>query len=952
MERCNLDIVIYMNGMTVDYDTMTRKSLGGSETAGVSMAHALAKRGHHVSLFCNTDNAGKHDGVNYIPIDSFMQYASTCPHDVLICQRVPMVFQQHFASKINILWQHDYAQKSQRAEFTGALWNVDKVFCLSDWHINNYLETYKLLAEDNAFFKTSNGIKLIKPNNQPRKNQVVFTNRPERGMDNLLYNILPKLWEKDQEIEVVIAGYDNTVPQMQQYYSTLANTIKAYAEKGFKIRHVGALTKKDLYKLYQESKLFLYPTNFYETSCITAMETQMCGLPMITSNRGALPETLGKNAGIIIDGQANSPEYTEKFVESAWKLMNDEIAYKKCQKEGYEYVKKYDWDNVAKQWEKQFLDMFSEMTAKRQSLYHHLYEREDIMTYKYLAEKVDCDKERAEGLECLYGYIDSPKLYKQKYEQLGKEYAKIETDIELRAYHRVNVAMDGISNYLKDRKITSPKMLDFASGIGNESILFTKEYNAKVDAVNISAEENILAEKMKNKFAPKADINFLVGQDGSQLKENYYDVLFMGEILEHQPNPDIFIDELEKNVKKGGLISFTVPFGMWDDRRNAHLWNFERQDLYELFSKRKNISVQTVSGASNVKLSDNLGWWIVSYQKTPAKLGTINLDRKLALQSPRQLVSTCMIVKNEEAMLGRALASVADISDEIIIADNGSTDRTLDIAKQYGATIVQGQNPQEIGFDEARNFAISHAKNSWILWIDADEELQDSFRIIKYLRNNTMNGYSLKQVHFSTDPPVAPKVDLPIRLFRNHKGVRFYGFVHEHPEIDMGDGVGASMICSDVTIGHDGYLTELGRRKRFERNIPLMFKDREKYPDRLLGKFLMLRDYVHLARYDVEQNRRLTKKALEYCNEALKLFDESFARDNNLYQDEALSFYSEAMKILGIGLEYSSSLVWVDQTGKDHNIDIAGRFKSATEFLDYQKTKLKALEDLYTGEFL
>mgnify|MGYP003675389924 CR=1 FL=1 len=951
MERCNLDIVIYMNGMTVDYDTMTRKSLGGSETAGVSMAHALAKRGHHVSLFCNTDNAGKHDGVNYIPIDSFMQYASTCPHDVLICQRVPMVFQQHFASKINILWQHDYAQKSQRAEFTGALWNVDKVFCLSDWHINNYLETYKLLAEDNAFFKTSNGIKLIKPNNQPRKNQVVFTNRPERGMDNLLYNILPKLWEKDQEIEVVIAGYDNTVPQMQQYYSTLANTIKAYAEKGFKIRHVGALTKKDLYKLYQESKLFLYPTNFYETSCITAMETQMCGLPMITSNRGALPETLGKNAGIIIDGQANSPEYTEKFVESAWKLMNDEIAYKKCQKEGYEYVKKYDWDNVAKQWEKQFLDMFSEMTAKRQSLYHHLYEREDIMTYKYLAEKVDCDKERAEGLECLYGYIDSPKLYKQKYEQLGKEYAKIETDIELRAYHRVNVAMDGISNYLKDRKITSPKMLDFASGIGNESILFTKEYNAKVDAVNISAEENILAEKMKNKFAPKADINFLVGQDGSQLKENYYDVLFMGEILEHQPNPHIFIDELEKNVKKGGLISFTVPFGMWDDRRNAHLWNFERQDLSQMLRDKNNLSIKIVSSDINVNKQEARGWWVVSYTTNNKTCYPIDMDRKINISAPVQTVSVCMITKNAEDMLHRCLKSVKDLANEIIICDNGSTDSTLDIAREYKAKIITCKPATEIGFDTARNHSIKDAKSDWILWIDSDEELLDPINVRKYLRNNMFNGYSLKQHHFTADGSEI-KIDMPVRLFRNNIGIKFLGHVHEHPELGINQGVGSSTVLSDANIAHDGYLTESVRRGRFLRNIELMKKDRQLNPERILGKFLWVRDLIHLARYEIQKNNgSLTQNAVNYCEEAQELFRKEFLTTKTMYQEEALMFYSESLRMLQVGIDYTFSINADLENPEQGRLHI-GRFINKEEFFAYLQSYYEEVSEHLEGDFI
>ena len=154
MENHKLDIVIYMNGMSVNFDTLKTKSLGGSETAGVCIAHALGKRGHHVSLFCNTDNAGKHDNVNYLPIESFQQYAQSCPHDVLIVQRVPEMFMAKYSSKINILWQHDFAQKSRRSQFTGALWNVDKVFCLSDWHIDNYIEINNLRKEDNGFFST------------------------------------------------------------------------------------------------------------------------------------------------------------------------------------------------------------------------------------------------------------------------------------------------------------------------------------------------------------------------------------------------------------------------------------------------------------------------------------------------------------------------------------------------------------------------------------------------------------------------------------------------------------------------------------------------------------------------------------------------------------------------------------------------------------------------------
>tara|TARA_R110000824_G_scaffold13459_1_gene58584 strand:- start:2235 stop:5096 length:2862 start_codon:yes stop_codon:yes gene_type:complete len=953
MEEHKLDIVIYMNGMSVDAKTLETKSLGGSETAGVSMAHALAKLGHHVSLFCNTDNPGKHDGVNYIPLDTFVQYATTCPHDVLICQRVPHVFQQKYASKINILWQHDYAQKSRRNDFTGALWNVDKVFCLSDWHINNYADIHKLKIEDGAFFKTSNGVKLIEPIKHKRKNQVVYTNRPERGMDNLLYNILPKLWEKDQEIEVVIAGYDNTVPEMQQFYDTLNNTIKGFAQKGFKIKHVGALNKKDLYKLYQESKLFLYPTNFYETSCITAMETQMCGLPMVTSRRGALPETLGPRSGRIIEGLANSEAYTNDFVDKAWELMNDEVAYKKCQRMGYKHVQQYDWDNVAEQWTVEFMRIFAEKSANKESLYNHLYEKEDIIAFKHLAE-VKGDKDRVESLECLYGYLKSPELYKQKYKHLGKEYSKVETNFELRNYPRVDVAMAGIKDYLSTRIVDAsvgPRILDFASGIGNESILFSQAFKASVDAVNISEEENELAAKMKDKFGSELPITFHMGSDGELLEQEAYDVVFAGEILEHQQDPHTFLDDLEKNLKTGGLMSITVPFGMWDDRRNAHLWNFERQDLSTMLADKNNLSIKIVSGEINTKKQETKGWWVVSYNKNGKPCKPINLDRKIEIVSPLQTVSVCMITKNAEGMLHRALKSVQDLAHEIIVCDNGSTDSTIEIAKSYGAKIITCEPATVIGFDAARNHSIEKAKGDWILWIDADEELLDPMNVRKYLRDNMFKGYSVKQHHFTADGSEI-KIDLPVRLFRNNSGVKFLGYVHEHPEIGKNLGVGASTVLSDVNIAHDGYLTENVRRGRFVRNIELMQMDRKLNPDRLLGKFLWIRDLIHLARYEIQQNnKQMTQKAVGYYEEAQELFRKEFLTDNNMYQEEALMFYSESMRSLNIGIDFNFSIKAdkdIPTRGREH----IARFKDSEEFFTYLKSYYKEVSENFEGDFI
>ena len=82
-------------------------------------------------------------------------------------------------------------------------------------------------------------------------------------------------------------------------------------------------------------------------------------------------------------------------------------------------------------------------------------------------------------------------------------------------------------------------------------------------------------------------------------------------------------------------------------------------------------------------------------------------------------ISLCMIVKNEEAVLDRCLSSIADLMDEIIIVDTGSTDGTKAIAARYTSQIYDFR--WEDDFAAARNFAFSKASMEYIYAPDADE---------------------------------------------------------------------------------------------------------------------------------------------------------------------------------------------------------------------------------------
>src|SRR5262245_26667700 len=84
-------------------------------------------------------------------------------------------------------------------------------------------------------------------------------------------------------------------------------------------------------------------------------------------------------------------------------------------------------------------------------------------------------------------------------------------------------------------------------------------------------------------------------------------------------------------------------------------------------------------------------------------------------------VSLCMIVRDEEEVLGRCLASVADVVDEIIIVDTGSRDRTPAIARTFGARVEPFRWRDD--FAAASNQSFSLATSDWILWLDADDVL-------------------------------------------------------------------------------------------------------------------------------------------------------------------------------------------------------------------------------------
>lgn len=141
-------------------------------------------------------------------------------------------------------------------------------------------------------------------------------------------------------------------------------------------------------------------------------------------------------------------------------------------------------------------------------------------------------------------------------------------------------------------------------------------------------------------------------------------------------------------------------------------------------------------------------------------------------------ISLCMIVKNEEKVLARCLSSAKSFVDEIVIVDTGSTDKTVQIATDFGCRVFDFEWCDN--FAKARNFAFSKAKFEYIMWLDADDVVpKATANFLKKSKNNFVaDCYMLKyNVAFCDDKPTF--CFFRERIVKNCKQAVWQGCVHE-----------------------------------------------------------------------------------------------------------------------------------------------------------------------------
>ena len=192
-------------------------------------------------------------------------------------------------------------------------------------------------------------------------------------------------------------------------------------------------------------------------------------------------------------------------------------------------------------------------------------------------------------------------------------------------------------------------------------------------------------------------------------------------------------------------------------------------------------------------------------------------------------LSLCMIVRDEEAMLPRCLEAAAPHVDEIIVVDTGSTDATIEIAKSFGAKVIEVEWTGD--FAAARNVSFDAATSDWLVFLDADEVLAEG----EGERLRALTGKVWREAFFLVETNHTGQLEdgtsvhhNALRVFRNRPEYRFKGRIHEQIAHTLPGDLPERFEATDVRIDHFGYLGVVREEKdKSRRNLELLQRQLE-----------------------------------------------------------------------------------------------------------------------------
>lgn len=908
-----------VEGLPFDGNTIHERALGGSESAAYYVARELARLGHTVKVFCNCDvPGGVYDGVDYMPLEQLEHFKAYCEWDVFIISRNPVRCSSNYPAKLRILWNHDVPPTEQMLMCNA--WQLDALFVLSEYQKQLYVDRAKHLEK--IIWTTRNGVDVdavnhaIKSGNITRQdNQFIYTSRPERGLDILLGRIWPRFVEKHPDARLNVCYYDYTIPGVPQQTQEIQSQCAAMIKADPTVTMLGHLKKADLFRAIGRCKAVLYPSIFCEISCISAMESMACGTPMIATNEFAIKETLPQDiGGYLVDGNPYSEEYADAYLEAMERLY-DNTEYKRLSQSAQVYAQEhYRWDMLAKTWTKFFDTAFATRAQHDPSgVVNALLKQGDRRGALVTAGRLGLDKASVDDIE---SGIDECKSAGYKTAPPSGPITRIRPALPVRSACDI-VPEDSAPD-------TTVAVLGCGSG-GLAGFLVQKCPNVIVYATDQNQEildwacENIPTILEESQSSRIVFLDWTEFRDANTANAVGFDyVIACHGYLECADSIKGALSKLQSLAKVDAPIAVLSALGDWSHAENAgeigahsFINRLDFLDMQAVMSEHREVTVEPVPTSASIH-GNIIGSLVTKFKATGRPFHSPDFSRRLMVR-PYQRIYGCMIGQNEETNVLGSIKSMLPICDEFVFVDGGSKDQTVKLVREAFPTVTIIQHPFD-NFADQRNVSIQNAKpEDWVLWIDCDEILANPHNIRKYLHTSVFEGYVIRQNHFALDVP-NKEPDFPVRLHKHRPHYKFVGYVHEHIE-NTANGpydnpLDPLLVISDADIAHTGYLQESIRRNKLsERNLDLLRRERVDHPDRQFGSALVMRDYVNLSEWRMQEWRlkhrargAIPRELVIWLRATCMIYhdpDYGFSAENHQYHKFVYQYYQRALLLLG-----------------------------------------------------
>lgn len=361
-EKYNKETVVIYSGPSWekwDFNHL-QKGIGGSELHQIYLAKELNKLNYRVIVFADTPEVEKKDGeITWVHYSKFKEWIDYSFIDYFISERSTDPFKLKIRSKKNFVQIHDIFLLSPKEQIF--LNKIDKFACLSQWHID-FVSKYHNIPKEKICLM-NNGVDLTRFETKVDRNpyRLHWSSSWDRGLDNILY-LWPFLKEQIPQLELhIFYGTYNWEESCKKRNDTrgleiIQNLKNLTCQKDI-FADYGRVNQKELAEEMKKASLWLYPTSFAETFCITAIECQAAGVPIIANNYAGLKTTLNNSAILLGNSDASWP-YTKEgriaFLTETISILKDKEKWEFWSKKGLENSSKFTWKNSAKQWQTLF----------------------------------------------------------------------------------------------------------------------------------------------------------------------------------------------------------------------------------------------------------------------------------------------------------------------------------------------------------------------------------------------------------------------------------------------------------------------------------------------------------------------------------------------------------------------------------------------------------------------